>query len=146
MRWTVDRGAATRSDWFHSLSKTRSLCRNVPVQLRRSLPWVLLVVVAAILGWLNYHAADDVQPVAGGLIVAGFGFALWRPRLAWLFVIVLWLSIPISGLVADANNYHPGLVKPHPLYESLVALIPAGLGALAGMAVRWGVGEARAGS
>ena len=147
MRWTVDRRAAhTCAGSVHSLSETLSLCRNVPAQLRRLLPWALLVVVAAVLGWLNYHAADDVQPVAGGLIVAGFGYALWRPRLAWLFVIVLWLSIPISGVVADAGNYHPGLVKPHPLYESLVALVPAGLGALAGMAVRWGVGEARAGS
>jgi uncharacterized membrane protein YccC len=112
--------------------------------MRRLIPWTLLVLVAAVLGWLNYHASDDVQPVAAGLLLAGFGFSFWRPRLAWLFVVVLWLAIPLSGVVADANNYHPGLAKPHPLYETLVALIPTALGAIAGVAARWVAGRARA--
>jgi hypothetical protein len=113
-------------------------------KMRRLVPWVLLVLVDVALGWLNYHATDDVQPVAAGLLVAGFGFAFWRPRQAWLFVPLLWLAIPLSSVVADAGNYHPGLLKPHPLYETLVALIPTALGAAVGAGARWVVGQSRA--
>ena len=106
-------------------------------------PWALLGIADLLLGWLNYHASDDVQPVALGLLLAGFGFALLRPRLTWLWVPLLWLAIPVSGVVADANNYHPGLVKPHPLYETLVALVPVALGALAGVGLAWAAGRAK---
>jgi hypothetical protein len=105
-----------------------------------------LALLTAALGWLNYRATDDVQPVAAGLLVAGFGFSFWHPRLTWLFIAVLWLAIPVSGLVADANNVQHGLAKPHPLYETLVALIPAALGGIAGAATRWVVGHPRPGS
>ncbi len=100
-------------------------------------PWVLLLLCATVLGWLNYHAREDVQPVAAGLLVAGFGFSFWRPKLAWLLVPLLWLSIPVSGALADAHDYHPGLVRPHPLYETLVALLPTAMGAAAGIGIRW---------
>jgi hypothetical protein len=96
---------------------------------------VLLASDVAI-GWLNYHASDDVQLVALALIVAAFGFAAWRPRWAWLFVLLLWFAVPLSSIVGYANNYHPGLVKPAPLYETLVALIPTALGALFGAGAR----------
>ena len=104
----------------------------------------LLALIAVFIGWLNYHATDDVQAVAAGLLLAGFGFSYWRPRWAWLFVIVLWLAIPLSSIVADANNYRPGLAAPHPLYETLIALIPTSIGALIGAGARWTMGQARA--
>jgi uncharacterized RDD family membrane protein YckC len=112
--------------------------------MRRLVPLVPLAMVAGVIGWLNYHATDDVQPVAAALLIAGFGFSFWRPRLAWMFVIVLWLAVPISSVIADANNYHPGLLKPHPLYETLIALIPTAVGALIGAGARWAVNGARA--
>jgi hypothetical protein len=112
--------------------------------MRRVIPWVLLALIAAVIGWLNYNATDDVQVVAGALLVAGFGFSIWNPRLAWLFVLILWLAVPISGVVADANNYHPGLVKPHPLYETLVALVPLAIGAAVGAGAKWAMGQSRA--
>jgi len=105
--------------------------------MRRVTPVALLLAVDVVIGWLNYHASDDVQPVAAALIVAGFGFTFWRPRLAWLFVPALWLAIPVSSIVGYANNYHPGLVKAAPLYETLVALIPTALGAAMGAGARW---------
>jgi hypothetical protein len=105
--------------------------------------WGLLALVATIIGWLNYHATDDVQAVAAGLLLAGFGFSVWRPRFAWLFVLVLWLAIPFSSVVADANNYHSG-AHPHPLYETLIALVPTAIGALLGAGARWTMRQARA--
>ena len=97
----------------------------------------LLLVCAIVLGWLNYHAAEDVQVVAAALFVFAFGFATWRPRSAWYVVPLLWASIPVSALFADANNYHPGLFKPHPVYETLVALVPTVAGAVFGLGARW---------
>jgi len=111
--------------------------------LRRWSAWGLLALIAALIGWLNYHATDDVQAVAAGLLLAAFGFSYWRPRWAWLFVLVLWLAIPLSSVVADANNYGTG-VHPHPLYETLIALIPTAIGALLGAGARWTMGQARA--
>jgi hypothetical protein len=100
--------------------------------MRRLIPAVLLVVVMAVIGWLNYHASDDVQPVAAALLLAGFGFTFWRPRLIWLFIPLLWVAVPASSIVGYAANYHPGIPKPAPLYETLVALIPTALGAAIG--------------
>jgi hypothetical protein len=113
-------------------------------RMRRMVPGVLLVLVDVVIGWLDYHASDDVQPVAAALIVAAFGFTLWRPRLAWLFIPALWVSIPASSLVGQATNYHPGLPRSAPLYETVVALIPTALGAAAGAGARWVLGQSRA--
>jgi hypothetical protein len=98
----------------------------------------LLVLCAAAAGWLNFHASDDVQPVAAALLVFGFGFGASRPGRAWLYAVALFAAVPLSGVWADAVSYHPGLVKPAPLYESVIALVPALLGAYTGAAARWG--------
>ena len=105
--------------------------------MRRFAVPALLLACDVVLGWLNYHAAEDVQVVAAALFVFAFGFAVWRPRSTWYVIPLLWFAIPVSGIVADANNYHPGLFKPHPLYETLVALIPTVAGAVFGLGARW---------
>lgn len=99
---------------------------------RVAIPTLLVLILDLAIGWLNFHATDDVQPVAAVLILGGFGFALWRPRRSWLGVLLLWLAVPLSSLLTDAYNYHPGVVKPAPLYETLVALIPTAIGAVPG--------------
>jgi hypothetical protein len=109
------------------------------IRLGPALRWALLAACAAAVGWLNFHASDDVQPVAAALLVFGFGFGAHRPGRAWLAAVALFAAVPLSGVWADAASYHPGLVKPAPLYESVIALIPALLGAYAGAAVGWGM-------
>jgi hypothetical protein len=103
----------------------------------RMLAWALLALSAAVVGWLNFHATDDVQAVAAALLVFGFAFGFHRPRLAWLYALLLFAAVPLSGAWADAVGHHPGVAKPAPLYESIVALIPALLGAYAGAGARW---------
>jgi hypothetical protein len=104
--------------------------------LRRTIPWVALLACAALVGWLNFHAADDVQPVAAVLLLAGFAFGAYRPGRAWVFVLLLFAAVPLSGAYADALNYHPGQVKPAPLYESIIALIFPVVGAAVGAGMR----------
>lgn len=118
----------SRTPWWR-FPKVAELLRSGS---HRLLPWGLLVAADIVLGWLNFHASDDVQPVAAALILAGFGFGYYRPRQAWLFAGLLWLAIPVSGIYADAVNYHPVQVKPAPIYTTAVALVPALLGAYVG--------------
>jgi hypothetical protein len=103
---------------------------------RRLLPWLALLAAAALVGWLDFHAGDGVQPVAGALLVLGFGFGWHRPRRAWLLAAVLFLAVPAAETARDALAYHPGAVKPAPLYESVLALVPALVGAYAGAGLR----------
>jgi hypothetical protein len=98
----------------------------------------LLALAGATVGWLNFHATDDVQAVAAALLLFAFGFGLHRPGRAWLYAVLLFAAVPLSGAWADAVSHHPGAAKPAPLYESIVALVPALLGAYAGAGLRWG--------
>jgi hypothetical protein len=106
--------------------------------------WALLVLCAAVVGWLDFHATDDVQPAAAALLVFGFGFGLHRPARAWLCALVLFAAVPV------AEAWHAvarGPVLPWQVpsvYESAIALLPALLGAAAGAAVGWTVRRARA--
>lgn len=140
--------AATPDGWKTAADVARGALdahrREGGWRVRRWLPWLLLVLVDVVIGWLNYHASDDVQPVAAALIVAGFGFVLWRPRWAWFFIPALWLAIPASSIAGYATNYHPGIPKPAPLYETVVALIPTALGAAAGAGARWAFRQPKA--
>ena len=104
----------------------------------------LLALAAFVVGWLNLHTTDDVQPVAAALLVFGFGFGAHRPGRAWLFALALFAAVPLSGLWAQAVSYRPDVLGHAPLYESVVALIPALLGAYTGAAVGWGLRQGRA--
>jgi hypothetical protein len=111
--------------------------REGGIGMKRLLPWVLLAGSEIVIGWMNFHASEDVQPVAAALILAGFGFGFYRPRQAWLFAALLWLVIPVSGIYADAMNYHPGQVKPEPIFTTVIALIPTLIGAYVGAGASW---------
>jgi len=99
----------------------------------------LLALGAFVVGWLNLHTTDDVQPVAAALLVFGFGFGAHRPSRAWLFALALFAAVPLSGLWAQTVSYRQEVLGHAPLYESIVALIPALLGAYTGAAVGWGL-------
>jgi len=110
--------------------------RGGVTRMKRFVPWTILVACDLLIGWMNFHATDDVQAVAAALLGAGFGFGLYRPRRAWLFAVLLFLAIPLSGAYAEALGYHPGVTKPEPLYQTVIALLPSLAGAYAGVAVR----------
>ncbi|MEP7105733.1 MAG: hypothetical protein ABI838_07795 [Chloroflexota bacterium] len=105
------------------------------IAMRRVAPWVVLAVVDAALAWGNLHATDDVQAVAGLLLLASFGFAFYSPRWSWLYALLLFAAIPASTTWAYATNY-PVYGGHHPIYQELIALIPVVVGAGAGVATR----------
>jgi hypothetical protein len=101
--------------------------------------WGLLSLGAAVVGWLNLHTTDDVQPVAAALLVFGFGFGAHRPARAWLYALVLFAAVPLTGVGADVAADRHLDVR---ILESVVALIPALLGACSGALVGWGLRRA----
>jgi len=106
--------------------------------------WALLALCAVVVGWLNLHTTDDVQPVAAALLVFGFAFGVHRPARAWCSGAALFAAVPVSGAWADLAANHLSLGGAAPVLESVIALIPALLGAYTGAAVGWGVRRARA--
>lgn len=110
--------------------------------MRRMVPWVVLASCDVLIGWMNFHAGADVQAVAAALLLAGFAFGAHGPRRAWLYVLLLFAAVPLSGAYVGAVNYHPGTVKPAPLYESIVALTFPMVGAALGAGMRLLIGGA----
>lgn len=96
----------------------------------------LLLLGALIVGWLNYMATDDVQGVALALLVFSYAALLTRPARFWWPALVLWTAVPLSQALAGALNHHPGVSRPAPLYETLMALIFPLAGALLGAGTR----------
>lgn len=104
----------------------------------------LLALCASVVGWLDFHATDDVQPVAAALLVFGFGFGAHRPGRALRYALALTAAVPVAEAWAAVSH---GPASPWQLlsaYQSVIAIIPALVGAYAGAAVGWGVRRARA--
>lgn len=97
---------------------------------------LLLLFGFLTVGWLNYSATDDVQGVALALLVFSFVASLTHRARFWWPAFTLWVAVPLSGAVADALNHHPGVSRPAPLYETLLALIFPLTGALLGAVTR----------
>jgi len=103
----------------------------------------LLALCADVVGWLDFHATDDVQPVAAALLLFGFGFGVHRPARAWRYALVLFAAVPVAEAWFVISH---GLASPSRLLsvsQSVIALIPALLGACSGAAVGWGARRAR---
>lgn len=95
---------------------------------------------ATLVAWGDLHAADDVQPVLLGLLLASFGLGLARPRGALLWGAIVGLAVPVAEIAALRLGYAhpcpPGRICDAPTLASalgtLVLLVPAVLAALGG--------------
>jgi hypothetical protein len=101
--------------------------------------WALLVL-AALLGAgiaLLDRRTEEVQPAALLLLVCAGALAFARPRDAWAYALLVGAGVPMLDFVTRAR----GIPPPWPAQpgSSLVALIPAVLGALVGALVRLAV-------
>jgi hypothetical protein len=89
---------------------------------------------ALVVGWVNLRT-DEPQPAAFLLLTFSFLCVLVDHRRFWLWPLLLGLVIPTSYVWASATGF-PAKDPPLHLYETLIALIPAFLGGLAGLGVR----------
>jgi hypothetical protein len=102
--------------------------------MKKNLFWLCLVLAFAggiFAGWVDFYN-DEVQATVMVILVMTFLLGLIEPRKAWLWAIIVALCVPGVYLVAHALGYQP-VSPPSPgWYGSLIALIPAFIGAYAG--------------
>ena len=91
---------------------------------------LLCLIVAPLIGWLDFHASE-VQPAVALLLVASAVIAWLQPRYAWIVALMLGLSIIETHFVAEAMGKAP-VTPSTPRIGALLALIPASIGAAAG--------------
>lgn len=96
------------------------------------LPLALLVALCT--GWVDRHV-EEVQPTVLLLFVASAVFAFLDPRRAWLWWLVLGLSIPGTHAWVRAT----GTPLPYDVASfgsTFLALVPAAFGAMLGLGAR----------
>ncbi len=106
--------------------------------MNKLLTWVCLILALAggiFAGWVDFNN-DEPQAAVLVILIVTFLLGLFRPKLAWLSAIIVALCLPGVYLVATRLGYRP-VSPPSPgWYASLLALIPAFIGAYAGALCR----------
>jgi len=95
--------------------------------------WVIVLlcaIIAPFIGWLDFHQSE-VQPAVLLLLVCSAIIAWLQPRYAWVVALMLGLSIIVTHFVAVAIGITQRVPPSSPI-TTLVALIPASIGAAAG--------------
>jgi len=102
--------------------------------MNKYLIWVCLILALAggiFGGWVDFNN-DEPQAAVLVILVLTFLLGMIQPRIAWLWAIIVALCLPAVYLVATSLGYQP-VSPPSPgWYASLLALIPAFIGAYAG--------------
>lgn len=101
--------------------------------------WLLIpiaVLLSGLIGWADYHASE-VQGTVLLLIVITGALAFASPSHAWIVGLIMGLSIAATYVVGKRLGFAPVYPIPHPM-STLIALIPAAIGAACGVAARIG--------
>ncbi len=98
-----------------------------------TLALLLTVVTGVFVGVADLRSPEVQGPVAV-LFAAAFFLAAWHPDGAWRRGLMLGLSVPLAHLVAQLTGRVLPYTVEHPA-STLLALIPAMLGTMVGMAV-----------
>ncbi len=104
-------------------------------KLAEPMCWSLGLLFGLMAGYVDLRA-DEVQgPVLLVLIFSAFlGFL--NPASPWRWALVVGIGIPLAHFAGRAAGYYPPyLVLPN-VFATFIALIPASIGAYAGMLLR----------
>ena len=102
--------------------------------------WPLALALGIIIGILDMHAKEVQGTVLLVLVTSGlFGFV--QPRWAWLWAVTIGSSLLVVGLAASILGYPPH-DEPN-VFATLIALIPAFLGAYGGVLLRYAIAPPR---
>ena len=102
--------------------------------MNKFLTWVCLIFALTggiFAGWVDFNN-DEPQAAVLVILVVTFILGLIQPRKAWLWAIIVALSLPAVYLFARSLGYQPFSLPSPGWYASLLALIPAFIGAYAG--------------
>lgn len=95
---------------------------------------LVALALAAFTGWVDVHNTD-VQPAVACVLGFSLALSLVRPRLWWLWTLMIGLSIPVTHIIVRASGLHLNYTVDS-FAGTFIALIPACLGAAAGFIVR----------
>lgn len=95
---------------------------------------LLLTVATGIVAGVTDLRSPDVRGAFGVLFAAAFFLAAWHPDGAWRRGLMLGLSVPLAHMIAQLTGRPlPYSIDNHA--ATLLAVIPALLGTMVGMAV-----------
>lgn len=96
---------------------------------------LLTIVFGVSISYVDLHN-DEVQPAVLLLLIFSFILGYKHPEKAWLYSLLLGLSVIIGYSVAQIIGFTPKAPPPGNILESLLAIIPAFIGGYAGVLVR----------
>ena len=103
--------------------------------MKRILDWVGIILAFSggiLAGWIDFN---NGEPQAAVLVILAVTFllGLFLPRKGWVWAVIVALCLPGVYLVAHSLGFQP-VSSPSPgWYASLLALIPAFIGAYTGV-------------
>jgi len=95
---------------------------------------LLLSVATGVLVGVTGLRTEELQGPGGVLFAAAFFLAAWQPDGAWRRGLMLGLSVPMAQIVSQLSGQALPYTVGNP-YATLLAIIPAMLGTLVGIAV-----------
>lgn len=96
---------------------------------------ILALTGGILAGWVDFNN-DEVQAAVLVIILVTFFSGLIFPRKAWLWATIVALCLPGVYLFARSLGYHPVSPPSPDWYASIMAIIPALIGAYAGAVAR----------
>ncbi|MFZ2097007.1 MAG: hypothetical protein WAV05_10250 [Anaerolineales bacterium] len=106
--------------------------------MKKYLVWIcftLAITGGLFAGWVDFNN-DEPQAAVLVILALIFPLGLLLPRKAWLWALIVGLCLPGIYLLAPGLGYQP-VSPPSPgWYASILALIPAFMGAYAGALTR----------
>jgi hypothetical protein len=106
--------------------------------MKRYLVWICFILAltgGSLAGWVDFN---NDEPQAAALVILAFTFLLGLilPRKAWLWALIVGICLPGVYLLASSLGYQPVSLPSPGWYASILALIPAFIGAYAGALAR----------
>ncbi len=102
---------------------------------RDALLVALALLFGACAGWTDVHT-DDTQFVVLSVLLFSFVLGLIRPRLAWLWALLVGLGVPLAEDYALLTNMRTPWPQSGNVLGSLVAVVFAFAGAYAAVLMR----------
>ena len=96
---------------------------------------ILAIIFGIIISYIDLHN-DEVQPAVMLLLIFSFILGYKDPPRAWLYSLLLALSIITGYLFARLTGFVPKGPPPDNLFWTLLAIIPAFAGGYAGVLMK----------
>lgn len=115
--------------------RQNEFCVFNQVHVKRYLSWICWIFTLGggiFAGWVDFNN-DEPQAAVLVILLVTFLLGLLTPKRAWLEALIVALCLPGVYLFARALGYQPASPPSPAWYASLLAIIPAFIGAYAGV-------------